>query len=367
MKRTWREKSLLQFVLCVAALLSPAAFHARPVWAGEIQERRISYLQGGELWVCGLDGGSPEQVTRTAGKIEDYSFSVTGKFLAYSRILRWVDEPGIREKGETVPKRAVCSIVIMDWGTRKAIREIPPGKDGWIYISKWLPGDALLYYGASGFDVTGHSLFEAGLGRIRSLELPEAARLSEGDISRSGDLQIFTEESGLGKDYLQILYLQDRRAGRTSRLFARRSVLDPRLSRSCKWIAFLEVEQAGEKYQDILWVFERDTGGLRDLYRGPAHPKSGDRSELDWSPDDRYLGMFFSSEALVVDLQKKTGPPARIAGSDFCWVDDTRIAFRRDRDLYMVALPAGSPGLWKKGASRPGLLGPDRLTAGAIR
>jgi hypothetical protein len=106
-------------------------------WAAQLaaHDYRVAYLKDGEVWTAYLDGQGKAQITTTASRVEDYLLSPGLNYMAYTKILKYVDEPGIFEEGEEVPKRSLCSIVIMDLKRRKTMKEILP-KDNWIYLAR---------------------------------------------------------------------------------------------------------------------------------------------------------------------------------------------------------------------------------------
>ena len=133
---------------------------------GSHPANKVAYLQAGEVWISTVEGLDKNQITATAGKVEDFVFSGDLKYLAYSKILKYVDEPGIFEDGEEVPERALCSVVVQDLRNRKVLWEVIP-KDDWIYPARWLPGGKLLCYESSGFDVAGFFEWDAVKGSKR--------------------------------------------------------------------------------------------------------------------------------------------------------------------------------------------------------
>ena len=104
------------------------------VSAKEIQlNNKIAFLKDGEVWIVDQSGQNIKQLTNTKGKVEDFYFSPSLKYLAYHKILKYVKEPGIWEK-EEAPMSAVWSIVIIDLKNQKILKEIKPHEQEWLYI-----------------------------------------------------------------------------------------------------------------------------------------------------------------------------------------------------------------------------------------
>ena len=142
---------------------------------------KIIFLKNGEVWITDKDGQKMEQITKTKGKVENFLFSPTLRYLAYSKIIKYIDSPGIFEAGETVPKEAVCSIVIMDLKNKNILREIMPQLDvldEFIYLLNWLPKERLLFYGSSGFDVAEFYRYDVQKNTLIELNYNEGSRLA---------------------------------------------------------------------------------------------------------------------------------------------------------------------------------------------
>ncbi len=67
---------------------------------------KIAFLKEGEIWISNIQGKDTIKLINTNGKIEDFLFSPTLHYIAYSKTIKYVDEPGLWGEGET-PKKAV--------------------------------------------------------------------------------------------------------------------------------------------------------------------------------------------------------------------------------------------------------------------
>jgi hypothetical protein len=93
---------------------------------------KIAFLRSGEIWIVDQDGGNIRRVTNAGGKVEDFLFSPSIKYVAYSKRIKTVEEPGLWEKGEKPPQKSVCSIAIQDLRDQKTIYEMVPPEGEWI-------------------------------------------------------------------------------------------------------------------------------------------------------------------------------------------------------------------------------------------
>lgn len=316
---------------------------------------KIAFLKNGEVWISDLSGQQMKQITSDSGKVDDFLFSPLLRYLAYAKVIGSADEPGLWDDTEKVSQRAVCSIIIIELETKRIIKEIMPTEDTWIYISKWLPEDRLLYYGSSGFDVSGFYIFNIQKDIKEEIDYNKGSVASCSDYSIGGSLMAYVDDSGLGKDFKENLHLVDIIKNVDRILVSQRSIVDQKISNDKDRIAFIEVQDVGKKYFDKLWVYDIKENSLKGLYQGPANAKIGGVSEISWSFDDRYIGMFFSPEALVLDV-KNPGKDHQIHGTDFAWAEYNRIIFAEANDIYLYSLDTRKSKLLFKDAAKPTFL-----------
>ena len=59
-----------------------------------------------------VDSLGSRQITNTDGKIDELHRSPDGRYIAYLKIVEFVESPGLWEEGEEVPKEPVHHLVI---------------------------------------------------------------------------------------------------------------------------------------------------------------------------------------------------------------------------------------------------------------
>lgn len=322
--------------------------------ATEVSEfaNKIAFLRNGEVWIFDRGGQRIKQVTKTTGKVEGFLFSPTLKYLAYSKIIKYIDEPGLWEEGEKIPQRAVCSIIIMELGNQKILKEIMPTENNWIYPAKWLPGEKLLFYGASGFDVWGFFEYDVQKNVEREIDYHEGSRLLDADFHRDGSLMAYANYSRVGEEFKENLHMVDLKSKDDKILVSKKSVLVPKISCDKSNVAFVEVEYVEKEGFDNLWIYNIKNGSLKKLYRGPANSKIGGVSQLSWSFDDRHIGMFFSPEAFVFEIQSPSNIH-KVRGIDFNWIGNKKIVFAHGNNIYLYNLDTRKRELFFKDASKP--------------
>jgi Tol biopolymer transport system component len=339
---------LLSFSWLIALLVSNGA--TKPIDFAN----KIAFLKGGEVWIADQNGQSKVQVTTTARKVEDFIISPDMKYFAYTKVLKYVDEPGLFEEGEEVPKRSVCSIVVVDLGPRKVLSEILP-ENNWICLARWLPDQRLLCYESSGFDVSVFFELDIVKGTKNEVAAQKANQLWEADFSPDGSLMLYTDDSGLGATYRMNLHMADLRTKEDRVLLSHKSIYVPRLSNDKKSVAFLEVSNEKGKSLDSLWVYNIEKGALKKYFTGPARPKSAGERSVSWSPGNRYVSLFLAPEALVFALENPDDVH-KITGREFSWAGERSIVCASGADLYTYDLDAGAKQLLVKEASNPRFL-----------
>ena len=354
---SWEDKHIMKRIIKFTILIFTIVFILCKLGNVAVMEaseftNMIAFLRNGEVWVSDKDGRGIKQITKTTGKIEDFLFSPTLKYLSYSKIIKYVDEPGLWEEEEKVPQRAVCSIVIMELRNQKLLREIMPPEDDWIYPAKWLPDEKLLFYGASGFDVWGFFEYDIHKGTEEEIDYARGSNLLDTDFHKDGSLMAYVDYSGVGKEFKDNLHIVDLKSNSDKIFVSKKSILDPKISCDKRNVAFVEVEYSEKKGFDNLWIYNIKNGSLKKLYRGPAKAKIGGVSELSWSFDDQHIGMFFSPEALVLEIQNPSNIH-KVQGIDFNWIGNKKIVFAQGNNIYLYSLDTRKRELFLKNASKP--------------
>jgi len=313
----------------------------------------IAFLKNNDVWIINRYKKNPWQITNTGGKVEDFLFSSTLRYLVYSKVIGLVDEPGIFEEEGQVPKRAVCSLVIVDLIKEKIVKQILPPESSWIYPSCWLPGEKLLFYASSGFEVWGFFEYNIQQRTEKEINYTAASVLLGADFSQDNLFMAYVGDySKMEKEFWMNLHLVDLQSGYDKVLLSKKSILYPTISHDQKNIAFLEVTSLKGQYFDNLWVSNINNGSSVKLYAGPARAKTG---ELAWSFDDRSIGMFFSPEAGIVEIQT---PEIfhRLSGADFNWSENKKVIFSQGNNIYFYDLNTKKRQIFLENASKPKFL-----------
>ena len=312
---------------------------------------KISFLKEGEVWTSNIQGKEIEKLTNTNGKIENFLFSPTLLYIAYSKIIKYVDQPGLWEEAEA-PKCAVSSIVIKNLKDGSTIKEMFPSE--WIHITKWKTANKLLYHKSSGFDVSGFCEYDIQQGFINQIEYMKGSTLDNADYHKDGSLVAYIDDSGVGNEYTRNLHLVDTKLNTDTIVISKRSILDPKISHDKNYIAFFEVEwnRDTNKGLDNVWIYSIKNKSLKKIYTGSSKPKIGGKEELAWSLDNQYLGMFHPRVALILNIQRSERT-LTISGADFQWIINNNIIFSQDENIYIYLLKDNKKELIHKHATRP--------------
>ena len=100
-----------------------------------------------------VDSLGSRQITNTDGKIDELHRSPDGRYIAYLKIVEFVESPGLWEEGEEVPKEPVHHLVIQNLESQEILREIPPPRDIFIHLDKWLTKHRVLFVTTNGYAV----------------------------------------------------------------------------------------------------------------------------------------------------------------------------------------------------------------------
>lgn len=313
---------------------------------------RVAFLRSGEIWLANQDGGNIRRITDTGGKVEDFLFSPSLRYVACSKRIRTIEEPGLWKKGEKPGQRSVCSIAIFELKVIRRRSEMGPPEGEWIYFDKWMPTERLLGHRSSGFDVSGFFVLDAHRGRQSELDYQQGHRLLEADFTLDGFLEAYAKDSGVGKDFKTNLYLVDLKTNTERLLLSKRSVSSPKISPDKAGIAFFEVEYQEKKGFDNLWVYDIRQNLLKKLYHGPAKPKFGGVSDLAWSADGRHISISFPSETRVLEIENPADVH-RIQGKDLSWVSNDSVIYSRGKRIYRYRLDTRKADLFLENATKP--------------
>jgi len=111
----------------------------------------VIYLFYGEVYFCDLNHQNTTKLTNTNNNVSHFAISPDYRFLAYSRIFKYVEESEVWDS--ITPKKPASSVTLYDLKSDKIIREIFSSDYEWILIDDWLNSKELIcesVYGIQG-------------------------------------------------------------------------------------------------------------------------------------------------------------------------------------------------------------------------
>jgi len=295
----------------------------------------VIYLSSGEVYFCDLNHQNTIQLTSTNNKVSGFAISPDYRSLAYSKIFKYVDEPGIWDS--TPPKRAVCSIMLIDLKSDKIIREIFPSEYEWIYIDYWLNSKELLCSSADGFSVNdSYKINTAGV--IDTLDYDE--------LDRTKNLNLITPK------YLEMRLIKDSLAGIHFIDFKNRKNITLSQEKN-----YSHLEAISSNYESFLWsenfnkIVKRENLwqleqsyhlNLYNLVSGKDKPIiNKDRSsslpfdKIQFSPDNRIVSCDLRNSDSISIHFINSNKHIDLCGTKTLWIDSNRLMYFLDKNLYV--------------------------------
>lgn len=340
---------LLSIVQCNAVQSSPKK-----------SDRKIIFLKSGDIWQSDIDGSRQRPLTFTKGKIVDYRVSKDGKFLSYSKILKYVEDWGIHDGPP--PKVPFCSIVIVDGTTMKQLDEIHVPEDEFeIYMFKWITQGRLICGISGGAAFDGYYKWTVGSkGAKGSLDKywdgdKVLGSLSESAISEDMSVMVYTLEDA--EDYLrEVLCVKSVPQGTVEPLISKRSISFLGISRDKRFISFMGGDEDPKNNTAHLVVYDRKDDTEKEIWSGVHRGSKGWMGESSWSFGDRYLMLAYFQEGMVFDVENPKAVQI-IKGHCFDWVAPTQFLVGEGKDLFIYDAQAKKKKMFIKNASNATCLG----------
>lgn len=307
---------------------------------------KIAFLRDGEVWISNTSGENFEQITNTKGKIEDFKFSPSLKYIAYSKRIENIEAYEVWKEGEAPCYEA--SKIIKNLKDGSIIKEITPSKPVCFYILGWQYDNELIFVETSGHDVTGYFEYDLDKAVINPLEYTKARSLCNNDFSKDGSFLVYV--AGMSTE----LYLSNKKLNTDVKVVSKRSILDPKISHDKKFITFFEVKWSDDKDKrsDNVWLYSIKDATLKKIYTGVPRPKVGCTKHILWSLDNQYLGLFHPGSALIIDVKRSEHIHTINKGWYFHWTNNNDIIFSIGNDLFIYSLKKNKEALFLKNAKQ---------------
>lgn len=295
----------------------------------------VIYLSNNEVYFCDLNHQNTIQLTRTNNKVSGFAISPEYRFLAYSKIVKYADEPGMWDS--IPPKRAVCSIIMIDLKSDKIIREIFPSEYEWIYIDYWLNSKELLCHSADGFSVNdSYKINTAGI--IDTLDYEELGSTKNQNLITPKYL-----EMRLIKDSLADIHFLD---------FKNRKNITLSQEKNCSHLEAISTDYESflwsESFKKIvkkeeLWQFEQSyhlnlynlISGQDKLIINKDISPSIPFDKIQFSPDNRIVSCDLRNSDSISIHFINFNKHIDLYGTKTLWIDSNRFIYFLDKNLYV--------------------------------
>lgn len=295
----------------------------------------VIYLSGGEVFFCDINHQNTLQLTRTKNKVSGFAISPDSRFLAYSKIFKYVDEPGNWDS--TSPKSAVSSIIIFDLKSEKILKEIFPSEYEWIYIDYWLNSKELLCHSSDGFSVNDSYKINTA-GGIDTLDYNE--------LDSTKNLNLITPK------YLEMRSIKDSLADLHFIDFKNRKNITLSQEKN-----FSKLEAISTNYESFLWsesfkkivkkenlwqfelcyhlnLYNLISGEDKLIINKDISP-SIPYDKIQFSPDNRIVSCDWRNSDSISIYFIDSNKHIDLCGTKTHWIDSNRFMYFLDKNLYL--------------------------------
>jgi len=298
----------------------------------------VMYLSNNEVYFCDLNHQNTIQITHTNNHVSDFAISPDYRFLAYSKIFKYVDEPGMWDS--TPPERAVCSIIMIDLKSDKIIRETFPSEYEWISIDHWLNSKELICYSSDGFSVEDrYRINTAGI--IDTLDYDEFERIENLNLDNTLNLRM-----GLIKDSLAYIHFLDSR-NKKNTTFSQNGEYSHVIAISSDYESFLWTETFTQYLKE-----EKQCQWERGFHLSLYNLVSGEDkliinkdisparlyNKIQFSPDNRFVSCdLFHSDSISIYFLN-SDKHVDLCGTKTLWIDSNRFIYFLESNLYVYEI-----------------------------
>lgn len=276
---------------------------------------KIAFLRDGEVWLCNLNAQQVMQYTNTNNKIEQFAFSPSLRYLAYSRIDAFAK---IYTPDDTYFNEPVYTIVIEDLLDDNKLIELKPESEDYLRLKGWTESEKLMLYDCSPFDIASKLIYDPKTGEKKETKYVEQFDYAKG-------IGLYVDDTGVGARFQHNLHVINTETKEDTIILSKRYISYAQLSHNKLNIAFLEGQH--------LWICDITGNSLSKLHSVPSGSSSS--CGVKWSLNDKWVGIFHIPVGIVVNLEKPE-EIQEIKGYDFTWIKGERIlVIKSHDDIYL--------------------------------
>ncbi len=305
---------------------------------------QVIYLSNGKMYCCDISKKSTDQLPINSDTVENFSLSPTKRYLAYEKVIKYVDLYYEIDSEDEIPtKTAISSIVIYDLIEHKKIAEVLPKEDEYLGIIKWTDNNKLHYVSRDQLSVNGWLILNT-TGVIEDLGGYEESTAERSVVySRDKSIKLYI-------DKFADLHMINLRSMKDTKLYSSpNNLLDYNISSNKKSVVWFEVVDSKSDAFDKISLLSLVDMKQTEIYNEKALPKN--EKCISFSPDDSIVTVELGEDVIIL-LNIFTKEKQRINGHGVCWIDSNSFIYNKNSDLYLYNIKNNSDTLFVKDAKR---------------
>jgi hypothetical protein len=304
----------------------------------------IAFSRAGEIWMFDLLSGLTKQMTKTGGKVGSFSCSPGFRYLAFERVIGSHKESGEWEDTANIPDRSELLINVLDLVSDSLVWTSPFRGES-AYLQCWCQDDVLIFYTADDFAVEGYYEYFVHRDTLATRRYDRNARRCPEDVALTDTLMAHGIHLWRKTEYQARM---DARGGSSGLLEG------PSLAPDSLMAAIFNVRDVKNHttYLDEVWLHDLRTNSFTCIYQQPARPE---HKFISWCPSGRWLGLFFTSSALLFDTRGHDSTRTVFGGS-FSWTPGDWLLFEYYSKVFLFDLKTKANVQVLADAARPALM-----------
>lgn len=303
------------------------------------------YLSKGKIYCYDFEKKKTNELRLTRDSILNFTISPTRQYIAFEKLMKYVDTPGVYES--MPPKEPLGAIVIYDVLSNKTIKEILPGNYEFLSIRKWIDKDEILYASGDQFAVNGWLTYRVN-DSIVDIGYSEKQNEFESIIfSKDFSTKVFIDSLN-AVHMVDVVSRYDNQLFNTSHLIG-----DFEMSNDKSYLASFEIKNTHDSISkrvittDIVYLLSLKDNSTEKLYEGPA--VGGAKKLLNFSFNDSILSVELERRIMLLNIYTKQ--KLFIEGLDTHWIDAQTLIYNKSNDLYLFDLKTNKSILFQKNAN----------------
>ena len=307
------------------------------------EANQIIYISNGKIYCYDISKKITDRLSLNNDTIENFALSPTKRYMAYEKLIKYLDLYYEIDEDEIPTKTPYCSIVICDLIENKKIAEVFPKDDEFLKISKWIEDDQLLYKSEEQYQLNGWlTLNTAGV--INDLGMDDLSTKPKSTVcSRDGSIKLFIDESNT-------LHMNNINLKKDIKLYSSPNTLyDFNISSDNKSIVWFEIVDNDSGTIDRITLLSQRDLKQTVIYNEKALGKK--EKCIGFSPNDSTISIELEENVIII-LNIFTKEKFSIKGYDVCWIDENTFTFNKESDLFLYDIRDKSDKLFVRDARK---------------